>query len=172
MSAVTSWSENTDLLVAQLKVGDRWEKWLAKAIMKAGHPCTTQELRVRQHIGEADEFGDQVDIEVYGKVIEVKSRNLSFSMDPGSFPFDDIIVDTVDGWNKKTRKPDAYVCISQVTRGIICLPGRTRPDWQTVRMRDHVRHITDDFFTCHRDLWRHGRALLRSLFWTKRLSSM
>lgn len=157
------WSKNEMLLKQQLMVGDRWEKWLASMIMKLGHPCTTQPLRIRQHIDDADEFGDQVDIEVYGKVIEVKSRNLVFHHNPPSFPYPDPFVDTVSGWEKKSKKPDAYVCVSQKTKGIICLPGSTRELWEVKRMRDHTRGIVDDFYVCDIKHWRHGRSLARSL---------
>lgn len=156
------WIENDSLFREQLAAGYAWQQYLLDAIKSEGVPATLPPLVVRQTIDQIPEFVDSADIRVGSDIIEVKSRNLVFG-DVKSFPFADIFVDTVPGWEGKAKKPIAYACISQVTGAVIWTPGDDCRDWQVVTKRDGVRHIQDRFYVAHKSLWREYLSLIAFL---------
>lgn len=156
------WSENDRLFKQMLREGRRWEEHVKKRIERWGHPVHLPELSVRASIEEATEYLNQIDLTIYGRVFEVKSRKLRFTS-PDDFPYDDIMVDTVRGYMGKDPGPAAYICVSQETGRMICLDCSTFPEWKQVSTRDRVRNIEDSFYEAPRSLWRDERALRRML---------
>lgn len=147
------WSENDALFKQELEEGYRWQLRVADYLKQQGLDVEVPALTFRKHISQAGQYSDLADIECRGKVIEVKSRKLRFT-NPLNFPYDTILVDTVNGWESKDRKPDAYICISTITGGMIALPGISHAKWVKVPRFDHTRRIRDMFYECHRREWR------------------
>ena len=75
----------------------------------------------------------------------MKSRRLRFS-GPDDFPYESVLVDTVSGWEAKTHKPAAIVCVSQFTEGMCVIPGSTYALWKKAVRWDRVRRIRDTFY--------------------------
>lgn len=110
---------------ARLKVGKEWEQVVADSLVDQGIPATTN-----TPIDEADYAGTDTDIMVGDKTIEVKSRTGTCPFTgPEDFPFKDVFVETSGGWEAKQKKPDYYVIVSQITGGMIVIPGDTRDQW-------------------------------------------
>lgn len=150
---MTAWAENDELFKQQLLEGRKWEQYVCQRIENWGFDPELGVLKVRDHIDEAAEYADQVDLKVMGYVIEVKSRDQRFT-NPDDFPFDDVFIDTVRGIGAKTD-PDFYVCVSQYTKRMIALPvASTRKRWQQVERLDRVRGIRDLFYTCDKEHWK------------------
>lgn len=72
-----------------------------------------------------------------GVFVEVKVRSLSFTEDPDSFPFDDIIVDCKDKYYAKVHRPAAYVFISKKTDQMLWIDCGTEDEWESRWFPDH-----------------------------------
>lgn len=86
------------------------------------------------------------DVIVGDNVIEVKSRNLTFGDDPNSFPYDELIIDTVSGYQAKNPKPIAYVMVSQNTGGMFIFPTAFSESWKIEKKYDRYRKHEDSFY--------------------------
>lgn len=146
------WIENEQLFKNELAIGYGWQLCVADYLKSLGFEVHIPQLVVRKDIKDIPEFSDEPDIECEGRIIEVKSRDLAFTC-PDDFPYETILVDTVNGWSAKVRKPTEYVCISTITGGMICLCGETQPLWAQEERYDHTRNIMDLFYEAHKSLW-------------------
>ena len=111
----------------RLADGRRFENYVAEVLNGRGVSAVVP----GEELGSKDEYARlDTDIVVGSRVIEVKSRaETCVFTGPDDFPFGDIFLDTESGWNKKERKPDYYVVVSQQTGGILVVPGSTRDQW-------------------------------------------
>ena len=154
---MTAWRDNDKLFFAEARKGHKWEQHIAAQLAAAGLDVTVGALTFRESIEKAHEYLDQQDVYVTSPgglrlLVECKSRDLSFTT-PGTFPYEDIMVDTLSSWEAKSTKPDFYLCASQRTGSIIVLPGSTRDLWGERRTFDRVRKIWDVWLTADREMW-------------------
>jgi len=149
---MTAWSDNDSLFRQELAHGFEWQLYVARRLIDLGFEVEVPKLRFRDNIEVAQEFEDEPDLLWEGRIIEVKSRKLYFTS-PEDFPYDTLLVDTVNGWSAKERKPTEYVCVSTETGQIICLGGETHHLWGQNQRYDHTRKINDVFYEAHKSLW-------------------
>jgi hypothetical protein len=86
---------------------------------------------------------------------ECKSRDVSFSS-VESFPYPDIFIDTVSGYEKKQVKPAYTFCISQKSEAIIYT--ESSPDniskWLKKFIYDKKRGIKELNYSAPKALWK------------------
>ena len=87
-----------------------------------------------------DKTINEKDVLVDDLVLEVKSRNLKFE-DIESFPYEKILIDTVDGFDKKAVKPFAYVMVSQITGKMFAIAGASKEHWTVGEIHDPHRNV-------------------------------
>jgi hypothetical protein len=132
---------------AAMKAGHRYNEIVAMRLRDHGIDCTVPELTLVSSKEEiAHMTANDKDIIVGEHVLEVKSRNLAFTDDPMSFPYDDMIVDTVSGYNQKKTKPIGYIMISQKTGGMFVIPDYTYINWTQAVRFDRERKHEDNFY--------------------------
>ncbi len=106
-----------------MESGHAFNKIVAMRLESEGISAEVPEFSFAQSKEEIKEYTlNDKDIIVGDQVIEVKSRNLNFNDNPESFPYDDLIIDTVSGYEAKDPKPIAYVMVSQSTGGMFVFP--------------------------------------------------
>ena len=106
-------------------------------------------MRVRRNLAEIREFTKhEADILLEGTPfsVEVKGRpGLQFK-EPEGFGHPDVSVDTVSGYLAKTRKPLAYVMVSNDFDGAIVLPTFTASTWRKGDLFDKERRMWDEYY--------------------------
>lgn len=80
-----------------------------------------------------------------GECLEVKSRNIEFT-ELKDFPWGNIIVDTVSGYEAKLQKPYAYVMVSAQTKAMFGLLTSTKDKWTIKQLHDKYRGHDDNFY--------------------------
>lgn len=156
------WSENDALFKQELEEGFKWQQEVAKYFKEQGLNAIVPALTFRDNISDAKRYADLEDISCCGKNLEVKSRKLRFTT-PLDFPFETVLVDTVSGWDLKTKRPDAYICISTITKQMICLPTNDISKWVKVERFDATRKIKDIFYECPKSEWKNINSLIKAL---------
>lgn len=149
---ISRWLQDDELFRSECLEGHRWQRVVATYLWAHGLDVELEKPQIREHVSQRHEYLDTLDLRCNGVKFEVKSRRERF-VDPASFPFDTIFVDTVSSWEGKSEKPAAYVCISRPTGAIIWTQGRDSRPWHRLRRFDKVRKITDQFFAAPRDQW-------------------
>ena len=117
-----------ELFVRELAIGHKWSEYVAAVLNNSGIKCEATPMRIAQSEEERLSFATEKDVvftEMTGH-IEVKSRRLSFSDDPNSYPKDTAFVDTEFGWNLKNPLPLAVVLVSQETSSLLVDRKSTR----------------------------------------------
>jgi len=71
-------------------------------------------------------------------IIEVKSVSKEFTSIE-DFPYDTVIVDMEENWNKKKHTPTAYIHISQKTNYMFVVPCSTQEFWTRKFIKDKIR---------------------------------
>ena len=116
------WRDNEDLFKKELLAGEYWQKQLTDTLNFYGIKAVSHSLPFRKDISETYKYTDTKDILCGNLVIECKSRRLRLK---NGIPYKELFIDTVSGWEAKTKKPDIYVCISQLDRHVV-LDNRIR----------------------------------------------
>jgi hypothetical protein len=133
---------------------------------KYGVVVEVPKLRRRAKLAEIKAFTHhEADILLTGTPfsIEVKGRpHLEFT-EPQDFPYHDVSVDTVSGYNSKKRKPLAYVMVSKEQLGGIVLPTHTERAWRQAPAYDTERRIRDNFYFADKKHFIDGRGWLIDL---------
>jgi hypothetical protein len=145
--ASKKWQNNDELFFKELKQGYYWQHLPLTFFELHGLEVQMPELKFRASIKEAEKWKNSSDLIVNGFIIEVKSRNESFTS-PESFPYETILVDTVSGYDAKDVKPLAYIMISRPTGAMLTLRSTSSKGWQKESKFDNIRKITDDFYLC------------------------
>ena len=159
---MTKWADNDDLFFEEARVGQMYIEKVANQLRAEGLEVEVPELVLRDSIDEASNWLNTKDIICRGRVLEVKSRRIGFTT-PEDFPYPTILVDTVSGWEAKSEKPFAYLCISHQTEAIIATRGHDSSKWVAERKSDYVRRIDDDFYLAPCSAWRTFKSLVVSL---------
>lgn len=150
---MTAWIENDELARKLTEQGWWWQRFVGAFFQAHGLEVDLPEYSWRESIADIPEHEDSVDLTISGERIEVKSRNLYFTCDPRTFPYDRAFVDTVRKYELHDPKPLAYVFVSQKTGSMLCVPGRNEDEvsrWDIVEKFDHVRKINERFYTVDR----------------------
>ena len=133
------WGRNSALFRTFLTTGFMYQRYVGDFFIANGLDVVMPRQRFRKSISAAVDFKDEADLTVAGKVIEVKSRTLDFQRTL-DLP-QRVLLDTVEGWEAKTRKPFAYVVVSQISGAMVWIPGTDRSKWVTIRTHDRKRGI-------------------------------
>lgn len=159
------WSNS--LFFEEVQAGHRFERYVAKQLLRYGIVAVVQEQSMRNSYSEAIAYANTQDIICEGFVnIEVKSRRRKFH-GVEDFPDDTIFVDTVRKWRLKRPKPWFYAIVSQVTGAIIAIRGHDPSRWKVQRKHDPARGYTDEFYAADKSEWRDFGALVRALHWIR-----
>ena len=150
------WGENDALFRSEATEGHKWATFVADQLSTSGVPSTATPLEFAADVADRDRFVNEQDVTFVHQsgFIEVKSRRLTFSGDPKSYPYRTAFVDTVTGWDKKQPKPLAVVLVSQVTSALLVIPVSTSPKWKAVSSFDRVRQINERWYTVESSLLR------------------
>jgi hypothetical protein len=98
-----------------------------------------------------------------GDILEVKEINQHFTEDPTSWPFYEVIVDTVSGYDAKPVKPIAYIFVSKKTGHMLTMATEKPRNWKVIRKYDQYRDIEDDFYFAPKSMLRPMSALIKYL---------
>lgn len=145
------WHKN-DALFRQLQdTGRRYEGYVSGLIVSNGLGVRVKPMCTRPDISVRSNYRDTRDLIVEtpsGQLaeIEVKSRDLNFN-NAEDFPYPDLFVDTKSTVDEK-GPPLAFVCVSQITLGMVVIPGSTIADWTTKTTFDRVRKQEQTFYIC------------------------
>lgn len=147
-----------------MKEGHAYNKIVAMRLQSEGIVAEVPEFSFAKTKEEIKDYTlNDKDIIVGEDVIEVKSRNLNFGDDPNSFPYDELIIDTVSGFEAKNPKPIAYVMVSQNTGGMFVFPTSFVNSWRIERKYDRYRKHEDDFYLAPKALGRPFSQLVDKL---------
>jgi hypothetical protein len=140
------WMKNDALARQQMEIGWRWQRFVGAFFEALEFPVTLEVNSFRKSVAQIPEYSDSHDLVVAGERVEVKSRDLFFTSDPMSFPYETAFVDTVRKYNVHESQPIAYVFVSQKTGALVWTPGRDSSKWTKEGSPDHVRGIKDEFY--------------------------
>lgn len=146
------WFKNDDLFFSELDKGHAWERYVAHFFTLRGLTPKLGEQSKRASLDEIARYSPHCDLQCEGAFFEVKSREVLFHS-PQDFPYEDICVDTFDGWKKKDPKPEGVICVSQITGAMIYLSTSTEEEWKLISRRDQKRGIWDLFYDAPKSLW-------------------
>ena len=173
----TKWLDNHELFYKELKKGIQFQKILAQSLQAQGievdSPILGKELDAdfsskeeydswmasRKDLkASRKKFGLKDQDLLIGKskiLCECKSRNIQFS-DVESFPYPDIFIDTVSGYEKKQDKPKYTFCISQKTSAIIFTDTSPaeKEKWERKFIYDKKRGIKELNYSAPKALWK------------------
>jgi len=163
----TDWFQNDALFLRECAEGHKWERYVVGLLTRDGLKASCPKQTLRDHVSQAHQYLQDSDVVVEvgsGRelVFEVKSRRVKFKS-PADFPYDDVFVDTVSGWDAKEPRPVGVICVSQVTHSVMVLPAGTQPKWERERRYDHVRGFETDFYVASRELWGSYGSLVKRL---------
>ena len=148
------WFNNHDLFFKECRNGQKWQEYVGKYLNDNGVKVEVEPLTLREDVSDREDYINTKDIVMQpGGVIEVKSVRLDFT-DVNSFPYDPAIIDTVNGYDRKDPKPMLYVCVSQITGGMIATRGDRTSLWTTSAKWDRVRGFQEYFYNCSLEHWR------------------
>lgn len=118
----------------ELKKGYKYQTIVRDRLIEAGLNVHMPELQEKQ-----SDDGD-IYINIKGKeyIIEVKSQRKEFTSIE-NFPYNPVIVDMEENWNKKKHTPTAYIHISQKTNYMFVVPCSTQEFWTRKFIKDKVR---------------------------------
>jgi len=147
-----------------MEAGHKFNEIVAMRLKEFGIMAEVPEFSFAKSQAEIRDYTlNDKDVIVGDRVIEVKSRNLAFTDDPSTFPYDDLIVDTVSGYEAKEPKPIAYVMVSQKTGGMFIIPTAFSNAWRVERKYDRDRKHEDDFYLTSKGLGRPFSQLVSKL---------
>jgi len=149
---VTDWFENDALFCQECKKGHFWERYVAFFFAGQGLKVELGPQQIRENVAQAAAYVQEVDLFIEGHPVEVKSRAVTFHT-RNDFPYPDIMVDTVKGWDAKEPKPTWVICVSQVTGAIITLVGLDKETWTAREVDDQTRKIRDTFYFAEKGYW-------------------
>jgi hypothetical protein len=141
-----------NIFAREFKKGYEYQMLIALKLLRKGFVIESSTDSIAPSYEERKKYSDNYDLLVSSKGwdkkkahhLEVVSRNLTFNT-PNDFPFEDIFVCSVHDW-KKDRNADYFVIVSQITKGPICVPTKSFPEWTTRRIRDSVRGTNETVY--------------------------
>lgn len=143
-----------EFFIEQLLIGDRWAEHVAKRIREAGKYAVASPTEFAETEAEREHFKvfDKDITLSRGRVLEVKSRDITFTDDPASFPYETAFMDTVEGWAAKDVTPVAVAVVSQKTGAVVVAPVSKFDQWTKSTTFDRKRGFEIHVWNCHRNL--------------------
>lgn len=135
--------------------GGTWAKKVARRLNDNGVRCRATEVQIAKSNEEREfmtKYEKDIIFEWSENCLEVKSSTRDFTDDVLSYPFNSLFVDTVSGYDAKVKKPAAYVLISQISHGIVCISPKTYDRWRKVSAFDKKREINEWFYSAPKDI--------------------
>lgn len=152
-SVQPDWFDNDGLFRSELEEGHRQARKVSLRLEAQGLTTSLTPLAWRSTIDDRHQFSGEIDLKVERLPVEAKSRRLTFTDKPHTYPFATAFIDTVSGWEQKTVKPRAVVLVSQETGCMLVVPvSGSRSQWSIKATRDRVRDIHDEWYVCSRGL--------------------
>lgn len=175
--AQKNWLDNHELFYKELQTGLKFQSILAQKLKEQGVPIffesigldldpdnLSQEqyqewLSTRKDVkASRKKYGEQdKDILIGSNKMpcECKSRDVAF-VDVNSFPYADIFIDTVSGYEKKKVKPAYTFCISQKSNAIIYTDSspENSSKWLKKYIYDKKRGIKELNYSAPKNLWK------------------
>lgn len=149
---------------AAMTNGHKFNEIVAMRLRDQGIQCEVPSLEFAQTKEEIKDFtANEKDIIVGDHVLEVKSRNLHFTDEPLTFPYSDLIIDTVSGFEGKSKKPLAYIMVSQKTGQMFAIPTYSKDGWKVEKKYDRDRKHEDHFYLAPISNGRSFNALVNHL---------
>jgi hypothetical protein len=148
------WGSNNELFRSEASKGQRFAEYVATLLQNCGFEASATPLEFAATIEDRERFINEQDIVFENRFgcIEVKSRNLTFSGKPSSYPFNTAFVDTKTGWDLKTPKPLAVVLVSQRNRNVLVVKPSTQSKWTVKQSFDRVREINESWYQVNKSL--------------------
>lgn len=144
---------DNDFFQSEARKGHTFTQLMAARLNNRGVRCRATDLEFAKDIADRQRFVNEQDIvfDWSEDCIEVKSRDLWFTEDPNTFPFETAFVDTVQGWDKKTPEPLAVLVVSQrEPHHCLVIPRASKKSWTVRRAFDQKRGYSDDFYQINR----------------------
>jgi hypothetical protein len=147
-TANVKWGYNDQLFRKEATKGQHFAEFVAVLLQNCGFAAYATPLQFANTIEDREKFINEQDIvfEDRSGCIEVKSRDLTFSGKPASYPFSTAFVDTQIGWNLKSPKPLAVVLVSQRNHHVLVIRPSTEPNWTVKNSFDRVRKINESWY--------------------------
>lgn len=181
-----NWFSDHELFYQELLNGVKYQKIVEKEISELGIEVHSSKfsynfnleadetqydewMKARKNIEQTrKEYGEKEEDIIIGKdkiLCECKSRNIYFT-DASSFPYSDIFIDTVRGYENKKNKPVYTFCISQKTEAIIYLDSsyENRKLWIKKAIFDKKRGIEELNYCAPKNLWRNFNTFKQEFF--------
>ena len=144
----------------RFKKGMELELFVGSYLLSQGLCVYIPEKKNRPSYKNGKNFGDAYDMRVYNKrglvyFLEIKSQKHEWTgLD--DFPFEDILVDNKDQWERKRGKIEilAHIFVSQPTGAMLVLGAASRQFWVIKDTYDYGvgggHRLTIPKYTCHK----------------------
>jgi hypothetical protein len=148
----------------RMTIGHDWNEFVGEYLRTQGIPCEVPPLTFAKTEEERKAFTrKEKDIILWdGSVLEVKSQSRMFTNEPSTFPYENLIVDTV-GYFEKEITPIAYVFVCQENRAMLALNTNTEASWWRERKTDGRDGVPDTFLISSKANLRTMAALIAHL---------
>lgn len=146
------WGSNNELFRSEASKGQHFAEYVALLLKNCDFNASATPLEFAATIKDRERFINEQDIIFDDRpgCIEVKSRDLTFTSQPASFPFNTALVDTQTGWDLKNPKPLAVVIVSQRNYNVLAIKPSTQPTWTIKQSFDRVREINESWYQVNR----------------------
>jgi len=181
-----NWLNDHKLFYSELLNGVKFQKIIEENILKLDIEVHTPDFYYKFDLGKnetqyeewmksraniektREEYGQKEEDILIGKnkiLCECKSRDIYFT-DVSSFPYLDIFIDTVKGYENKKIKPSYTFCISQKTKSIIYLDSspQNKNQWIKRVIFDKKRGIEELNYCAPKKLWRNFSTFKQEFF--------
>lgn len=119
----------------ELAKGHKYQAIVRDKLIEAGLNIEMPSLNLNKGTDDGDLF---VFVKDQKYVLEVKSVRKKFTSIE-DFPYETVIVDMEENWNKKKHIPTAYINICQSTNAMFVIPCSTKEYWTRNFIKDKVR---------------------------------
>lgn len=139
----------------RLKEGHEIEVKIASFLREWGFDVTEPVFEFRKNLSDIGRFTrNQTDLVVNGLVnVEIKSIKAKFTS-PDDYPFKDVVVESVHGFESKERVPDIYILHSKPTDQFVVADTRFKSKWKVKTIPDRARSIETRCYVAPRELLR------------------
>ena len=146
------WMDNPELFCKELLKGYLWQLFVGERFRLMGYEVHVPQMSYKG-LKHAKEYLDSRDLTVNGKIVEIKSRDYTFTSQD-DFPFPTILIETKSGYEGKKTKPVMYVNVCQHNGAMCALDvKKTYKQWSARRIWDRVRKVGSMTFECEKGLW-------------------
>tara|TARA_X000001382_G_scaffold127480_1_gene115405 strand:+ start:5102 stop:5608 length:507 start_codon:yes stop_codon:yes gene_type:complete len=164
------WDKGHSTFVNQLKKGYDYQLQVKKILEDKGLNVHIDSLRIRPKNKKINNYTDKGDLFIKTDKhifnIEVKSISVAYN-NIYDFPYENIIVDMVENWDKKKHNVSAIINISQKTNATFVIPVSQKDNWFVQSRFDKIKKYTKDFYFIEK---KYIKTLDDFVFWVKNLN--